>query len=132
MSLTGAINRFRRREADLRVEAGTTGIVRRPSGTAINSSTLVATPIAATVYSGPVVVRPANREGQTEVVGDDPSVAISYIAKFPVDTAVRKNDVLVIDASLDAGLIGRSFRLHDIPGDAWEIARRCALEEIAS
>lgn len=131
MSLASAVARFRSRQADLFVDTAT---VSRP-GTgdgSIHATTGVFTPpTAATLYTGPCLIRGFQWEGQDARYGDIEVRLRRVRAKFPVDTDIQYDDIVVPSAStFDASLVGVSFRVTDAPGDGWQISRWVILEEI--
>ena len=130
MSVDTAIARFRQRQRDvLRDEATVT----RPGvGGTLDSVTGVWTPAAdVDVYTGPCLLRALAWEGTDAIIGDDLARKRRVRAKFPVDTDIQVDDIVVPTASTyDLSLIGVSFRVTDGFRDGWQIARVAILEEV--
>ena len=132
MSLDAAIARFRQRQADLFRDEAT---VDRPAGTgSLDPNTGVWTPGASTeVYSGPCLIRAFAWEGTDVAVGGTEVRLRRVRAKFPVDTDLQVDDMIVPTASTyDQSLIGISFRVTDSFRDGWQITRICIAEEVTS
>lgn len=130
MTVDAAIARFRRRQGDLLRDEAT---VTRPAATGVlNTSDNSWTPATATfVYEGPCLLRAFTWEG-TDVQYGDIEVRLRRVrAKFPPDTDIEFDDVVVPTASIyDESLVGVAFRVTDSFRDGWQIARVCILEEI--
>lgn len=132
MSVDTAVARFRRRQADLFRDTGT---VTRAAGEPIyNPDSGSYSQPTITVYVGPCLVRPPSGNEANEVQAGQQEVAlVALIGKFPVDAAVRRDDVLTLSASTyDAALVGKALRIGAAPNDGWQICRRCALEEVVA
>lgn len=130
VSLDAAVTRFRRRQQDLFRDEAT---VSRPvTGGTLSTSSNTWTPTTATaVYAGPCLLRAFNWEGTDSQYGDVEIRLRGLRAKFPVDTDVRFDDVVVPTASTyDESLIGVSFRVTDSFRDGWQIARVAIMQEI--
>lgn len=131
MTIDGAIARFQRRTQDLFRDEAT--VSRRPTtaGT-ISTSDSVLTPAATTeTYSGPCQLRAFAWQGNDSRYGDSPIRLRQLRAKFPPDTDIVYNDIVVPTASTyDESLVGVSFRVTDSFRDGWQIARVVILEEI--
>lgn len=130
MSLDSAIARFRQRQADLfRDEADVT----RPATTGtLDPVTGVWTPDPPTaIYSGACLLRAFTWEG-TDVAAGGQEVRLRRVrAKFPVDTDIQHNDVVVPTISTyDDSLVGVSFRVTDAFRDGWQISRVAIIEEV--
>lgn len=110
-----------------------TATVTRPGeGGSLDPVTGVWTPAATTVvYEGACLLRGFNWQG-TDVQHGDVEVRLRGTrAKFPVDTPIEMDDVVVPTASTyDESMIGVPFRVTDVPRDGWQIARVCILDEI--
>jgi hypothetical protein len=107
-----------------------TGVVERETGESyFDEDTGSTVPVVATVYDGPVLVRPQYRQVSEEEAGGATYVVGKYDVTFPADAPVIRGDVVkVTDAPFDAALVGEEFHLLDIPLDAWQIARTCTAE----
>jgi hypothetical protein len=129
MSLDSAINYFRSKQAAL--FAATCTITRSVGEPTFNPSTGEYTPAGTTtIYTGACNVRPRG-SGSDVQVGEQELRLSTYVGKLPVNTAVKKDDVLTVTASTyDAGMVGKSFRITDVPSDGWQIARAVGLEEV--
>jgi translation initiation factor IF-1 len=68
----------------------------------------------------------------TTVESADQQVSLRRLTgKFPVNTDIEKDDVVVASASTyDTSLVGVGFRVTDVFRDGFQICRRCILEEI--
>lgn len=110
-----------------------TATVTRPGeGGTLNPTTGVWTPATTTViYSGPCLLRAFTWEG-TDVQHGDMEVRLRRVrAKFPVDTPVDMDDIIVPTASTyDSSMVGLSFRVTDVARDGWQIVRWTIAEEI--
>lgn len=132
MSVDSAIERFRRRQANLFRDEGT--LTRPGDGGTLNSTSGVWTPTTGTtIYTGPCLLRAFTWEG-TDVDFGDIEVRLRRVrAKFPVDTDIRLDDLFVASASTyDESLVGISFRVTDAFRDGWQIARVCIMEEVTA
>lgn len=130
MTVDSLVARMRRRQADVFRDEAT---VSRPvAGGSLNASTKVWTPTTATVvYSGACLLRAFTWEGTSRGYGDEQVRLRRLRAKFPVDTDVDFDDIVVPTASTyDESLIDVGFRVTDFFRDGWQIARVCILEEI--
>jgi hypothetical protein len=130
MSLDAAIARFRQRQADLFRDEAT---VDRPAGTgSLNTTTGEWAPSAGSeVYSGPCLIRAFVWEGTDVFVGGTEVRLRRVRAKFPADTDIQVDDVIVPTSSTyDESLIGVSFRVTDAFRDGWQIVRTCIAEEV--
>jgi hypothetical protein len=130
VSLDAAIFRFRRRQRDLFRDEAT---VSRPSATGtLDTSDNDWTPgAAAVVYAGPCLMRSFTWEGSDAQYGDVEVRLRRLRAKFPTDTDIQFDDIVVPTASThDESLIGVGFRVTDVFRDGWQISRVAILEEI--
>lgn len=107
------------------------GIVERETGeTTQDPNTGSTIPVVATVYDGPVLVRPQYRQTEEEA-GGTTYVVGRYDVTFPADAPVVRNDVVKVTSSEhDAALAGTEFTLLDVPVDSWQIARFTVAERI--
>ena len=130
MSIDSAIARFRRRQQDLFRDEAT--VSRRVIGGVLDTTSNVWTPTAATIiYAGPCLLRAFTWEGTDVQYGDAETRLRRVRAKFPPDTDILMDDVVVPSASIyDPSLIGVSFRVTDAFRDGWQVARTVILEEI--
>lgn len=130
MSLDSAIARFRRRQAAVFRDTAT--VTRPVAGGTLDPATGVWTPAAdVDVYDGPCLLRALAWEGTDAIIGDDLARKRRVRAKFPVDTDMQVDDVVVPTASTyDPSLIGVSFRVSDVFRDGWQIVRTAILEEV--
>jgi hypothetical protein len=129
MGVDAAIARFRRRQEGLFTEEVE---VRRPAGEgAFDPDTgLHEGAVPGAVYEGPALVRSFSWEGTDVQTGEREVRLRGARAKFPHDTAVRKDDVVVVTSSRhDGGLAGRRYRITDVLHDGWQIVRVAVLEE---
>lgn len=130
MSVDTARARFERRQRDLFRDEAT---VTRPGegGTLDPVSGVWTSAATTTVYEGACLLRGFNWEGTDVQLGDQEVRLRRARAKFPVNTAIRMDDVVVPTASTyDAGMVGKSFRVIDVPNDGWQISRWTIIEEI--
>lgn len=83
-----------------------------------------------TVYMGTCQIRPAERIGSDIQTGEREANVFDYEARLPVDTAVAVGDTLTVTASTyDAGMVGKVFRISDLPYNDLQIARVAILEK---
>ena len=132
MSVDSARQRFETRQRDLFRD---TAVLERPStSVTFNSSTGTYDPDAPTeVYSGACLIRGFAWEGTDLESGGEEVRMRRYRVKFPIDTAAQVDDIVRPTASTyDASLVGRSFRVTDVPRDGWQISRVCICEETTS
>ena len=129
MSLETAIAYFAQRQAALFRSSCT--ITRATPGT-FNPATGAITPgTPTTIYTGVCLVRPNAWEGSDTQVGQQEVRYRGARLKLPPDTAVEKDDIVVVTASQhDPELVGRSFRITDVPHDDWQIGRVAIREEV--
>lgn len=83
-----------------------------------------------TVYTGAVRVRERDSQEIETQVGDLHEILGRYVATLPhtVD-GPNVDDFLTVTASIDADLIGRSFRVVHVGWGSWQIDRRLGLED---
>lgn len=131
MSLDSVVNRFRHRQADLfRDEADVSRLAAQGSGT-ISSSGEYTPSTAVAVYSGACLVRAFQWEGTDITVGGTEVRLRRARIKFPVDTDIQHDDIIVPSAStFDESMIGVAFRVTDTFKDGWQISRVCIAEEV--
>lgn len=130
MSLDTAVRRFQRRQAAVFRDTAT--ITRLGEGGILNPDTGVWTPVAVTtVYDGPCLLRSFTWQG-TDVQSGDVEVRLRGVrAKFPVNTDIQMDDIVIPTASkYDPSLIDISFRVTDVARDGWQISRWTICEEI--
>jgi hypothetical protein len=98
----------------------------------LDTGSNVWTPTTATVlYSGPCLLREFTWEGTTGEAGDQMVRTRGVEAKFPPDTDIAKDDVIVPTTSTyDASLPGVSFRVTDVFRDDWQICRKVIAQEV--
>jgi hypothetical protein len=132
VSLDAAISRFRRRQADLFRDEATVSRPPTPTAGVISTTDNTFTPTAPTeVYDGPCLLRSFTWEGSDAQYGDIEIRLRRLRAKFPVDTDIRMDDVVVPTTSIhDESLVGVGFRVTDVFRDGWQISRVAILEEI--
>lgn len=131
MTVDGAIAYFRQAQSKLFRDTAT---VTRPSSSTggVLSTSGEWTPVeAAAVYSGPCLIRAFAWEG-TDVTEGGTEVRLRRARiKFPVDTDIQHDDIIVPSAStFDESMIDVSFRVTDAFRDGWQIARTCIAEEV--
>lgn len=84
-----------------------------------------------TVYLGVCQFRPAGYVGRDAEAGQREVRFLASVVKLPPDTDVARNDLLTVTASTyDPGLVGRTFRVTDVPGNDWQVAREAMVEEV--
>lgn len=128
MTIATAIARFRARQAEQFTDSGT--VYRQVGELTTDPDTGAVTRTFAAVYVGPCKIRPAERSGSDLTTGETEVRLIDVAGKFPVDTDLRLNDVLVMDDSAyDTTMAGRQYRITEANADAWQIAKVVGLEE---
>jgi hypothetical protein len=130
MSLASTIARARAFQAKQFTSTGS--ITRETAPGSINPTTGVYTPpTTSNVYTGVCSVRPAGNVGSDVQAGEVEVRSGDFVVRLPVNTVVKKDDVVAVTASTyDSGLVGRKFRITDVPADDLQIARVAMLEEI--
>lgn len=129
MSVDTARQRFESRQRDLFRD---TAVLERPGTATFSPSTGVYDPATPSpVYSGACLIRGFAWEGTDLESGGNEVRMRRYRVKFPIDTDARIDDIVRPTASdYDASLVGRSFRVTDVPRDGWQISRVCICEEV--
>lgn len=130
MTVDSARARFERRQRDLFRDEAT---VTRPATTGtLNPTTGAWTPNAATtIYEGECLLRGFAWEGTDVEVGGVEVRLRRLRAKLPVNTDIRKDDMIVPTSSMyDSSLVGKSFRVTDVVRDGWQITRWAIAEEV--
>lgn len=128
MSIETAIARFRAKQAVQFTDEAT--VSRQVGDLETDPDTGAVTRTFEEVYAGPCKIRPAETIGRDVTAGETELRLLRMEGKFPVDSDIRENDVVVVSSSTyDAGMAGRQYRVTDAPADAWQIARVAHLEE---
>lgn len=85
-----------------------------------------------TRYSGRCRMQQAQPQGRRVAVGQVPVVVLELQLQLPVTGTeqVAAGDQVVITASGDAGLLGRTWRVRDLTHKSHLTSRRLMLEEI--
>lgn len=132
MSVDTAVTYFRRRQQELFRDEATVSRPTPNDAGVINTSSNVWTPTAATViYTGPCLLRAFTWQGTSDESADQYVRVRGLVAKFPVDTDIRRDDTIVASVSTyDVSLIGIGFRVTDAFRDGWQIVRKIICEEI--
>ncbi len=100
--------------------------IRVPDGTfTTNATTLEQTP-GATVIASDVAcdITPAARSHQTIAPGDSPLTERRYFIDMPVATDASRDCVIEITQCPDTGMVGRTFRVIDLPDNDNPVIRR--------
>lgn len=95
--------------------------ITRPDGGALNPGTLIWTPNAPVVYTGPCRVQllPPGRVFVNQH-GDASVSVVRYSASLPWDTTdIAVDDVLTVTTSKDPKMIGRSFVVYNVTVDTF-------------
>lgn len=130
MTLDAAIAYFREQQQDLFRDTAT---VKRPEpGGVLDPVTGIFTPNPPMlIYDGACLLRGLNWEGTDTQAGTLDVRIRGMQAKFPPDTDVRKDDIVVPTSSVyDSALIDRSFHVTDVRRDGWQIVRWVICEEV--
>lgn len=128
MTIETAIARFRAKQAEQFSDEAT--VARQDGELTTNSTTGEVSREFDEVYDGPCKIRPADRTGRDVEAGETELRLVTMIGKFPVDSDIRRDDIVTVVASTyDAGMVDRQYRVTDAPGDGWQIARVVYLEE---
>jgi translation initiation factor IF-1 len=129
MSVQSAIAHFRVSQASLFVDAAT--VYRPTTGGTLGVGNVWVPTVATILYAGPCLMRAFTWEGTTVESADQQVRLRRLTGKFPVNTDIEKDDVVVASASTyDTSLVGVGFRVTDVFRDGFQICRRCILEEI--
>jgi hypothetical protein len=129
MSLQTAIAYFRSRQASLFVDTAT--VYRPTTGGTFTSGSVWVPTVATILYTGPCLMRAFTWEGTGVESADQPVRLRGLFAKFPVDTDIEMDDVVVASASTyDASLVGVGFKVTDAFRDGFQICRKAILQEI--
>jgi len=110
-----------------------TATVTRPGeGGTLNPVSGAWTPATTTaVYAGKCLLRAFKWEGTDAQYGDVEVRMRGMEAKFPKDTAITFDDIVVpTDSTYDSSLVGVSFRVTDVKRDGFQICRFCICQEI--
>lgn len=101
-------------------------------GATVDEETGLRTPApTATVYTGKCKVQTYEAHESTPDSGDHVFTVQRYYVHLPADTDVRVDDQIAITASvLDAGLVGRSYRVVALLHKSFATANRVAVDEI--
>lgn len=128
MSIDTALARFRARQAEQFSDEAT--VSRQVGGLTTDHTTGAVSRIFDAVYDGECKIRPADRSGSDATAGETEVRLVDMAGKFPVDTDIRKDDIVTVTAStFDASMPGRQYRVTEAAADAWQIARVVGLEE---
>lgn len=130
MSIHTAVAFFRAEQRALMLDTAT--VTRPGEGGTLNPVSGAWTPAATTaVYTGACLLRAFKWEGTDIPYGDVEVRMRGLEAKFPVDTAIEQDDIIVPTASTyDESLIGVSFRVTDVKRDGFQVCRFCICQEI--
>lgn len=122
MTVDAFLARMRVRQAEL--FSSTVTVTRRATVGSFNETTASwSAPSETTVYTGAALVRPMT--ATVDEAGRTSTAIDTYVVKLPVDTAVHVGDVVTVTAStFDAGLVGVTLRVIDVPVDEWQVCRR--------
>lgn len=126
--IAAAVSFFRTERVSRRTS---TGVIKRLTGTTLNTTTLVLTPTYATQYSGPMLIRPASIDSADS--GERQAELKFYFVDIPYDEIDPLPDDLVdISASPDAFFVGKQFVVRNIEGDDWNVKRYLWCEEVVN
>lgn len=129
MSLDTAIAWFRQREADLMRSTVTVHRLTDPTFTPGTGFTETST----VIYTGPALVRSGQLQGQGDVQAGQQEVNVRPARiKLPADTAAQRDDVVTVDASPDARMVGRKYRITQVAVDDWQISGVVLAEEVVT
>jgi hypothetical protein len=106
--------------------------ISRPGGPpTLNVTTGLLEPaVPETIYTGVCRLRPRGSQELNVPVGDLHETLGSYVVTVPYDTPdVVVDDYLIILASADASLVGRSFQIVHVGWSAWQIDRRLGVQD---
>lgn len=107
--------------------------IRRVTGTTTNPTTLEVVPTYATIYSGKCRVQLRDTAATQAEAGELNHAAVRTIVQVPMTvTGVAVDDEVLIAASLDADLVGRTFRVRGLFHKTHATARRIECEETQS
>jgi hypothetical protein len=83
-----------------------------------------------TIYEGPCLVRPADRDVRQVTFEEQRKSVHIYNVQFPKNTPVEVGDVVVVTKATDSALLGRSLVVRDVLFDEWQISREAVCEEL--
>lgn len=128
MTLDTALTRWRTREE---AQFRSTCTIKRNDGEPVfDPGTGQYTQAEVVVYDGACKVKLAAREGEDVEAGETEVRLLDFILTLPADTAVQKDDRVLVDSSPDTGLAGKQFRVTDVLVTDWQVTRKAVLEEV--
>jgi len=119
------------RQAERALMDSTVTVVRDDGEPIFDSSTGAYSQPETTVYVGDALVRASNWEGSDTEAGETEVRLRTARIKFPADTPVLRDDRVTVDASADARMVDRTFRVTDVLVDDWQISGTTFVEEVA-
>jgi len=104
--------------------------IRRVTGTSTNQDTGVITPAYTTVYAGKCRTQQRASIARQHDAGEDQELLLMLEVQIPMAvTGVLVGDEVLISASRDADLIGRSFLVRELAHKTDASARRIGVTE---
>ena len=108
-----------------------TGIVERNTGETTTDPDGFEIPVYATVFSGPMLVRPEDRSMRVANIAGGSYTVLRFDVTLPADADALVGDRLTVTSCPgDPTLVGESLKLIDVPRDAWQVARFAVAERI--
>lgn len=99
--------------------------IRRITGAVADPDTGRETPTYTVLYTGKCRIQQATAQAQREDVGEDHQLLLRLEVQLPTSvTGLQVGDQVTVTSSLDADLVGRTFRAHDLAHKTEVSARR--------
>lgn len=118
--IVSVLPELRAANASLLVDVGR---IVRPDARTFNPTTGALTTPESTVHRGPCRMRQPNGIAEAErLFGDTQITASRFLACWPHDlTGIRIDDVVILEETDDADLLGRRFRILAVPMTTWSL-----------
>lgn len=129
MSIAGAIAAGRRAAEALMVD---TCVITYITSTSTDDLTGLVTDQRATRYTGPCRIQAPAAQGQRDDVGEVTVTVLRLQLQLPTvgSEAVDRGDQVVVTASVDPALLGRTWVVRDLAHKTHATARRMTIEEV--
>lgn len=118
------------RQAEMDVLSSRCVINRNSESSTLNETTGIYESSGDQTYSGPCLVRPAERDFRKASFGGNQVSVHMYEVRLPKDTEAEVLDIITVTASNDSGLVGRHLVVRDVLFDEWSTVRKVIAEEV--